>query len=146
MEAIKGFTGKNHFLSNFHKHEAINYQGLVAPTVEHLFQALKTADPKKRKEVLNAHSPGEAKRLGRKVPMRGDWEKIKIGIMTDLLRVKFAIPRFKQKLLQTGDAYLEETNDWGDHFWGANDKGYGQNWLGKCLMKVRDEIREQERR
>jgi ribA/ribD-fused uncharacterized protein len=136
-EPINGFFGQYNFLSNFYKHEAITYEGMTAVTVEHLFQAIKTLDPQERKMVLKAESPGEAKKLGQKVTLRPDWEKAKIRLMTEILKVKFSIPRLKKKLLATGDAYLEETNDWGDHFWGANKKGYGKNWLGKCLMEIR---------
>lgn len=144
-EGIKGFFGKYHFMSNFHKHEPITYDGMAAKTVEHIFQAVKTLDQGSRKIVIQADGPGEAKKLGQKVPLRSDWENVKVDIMLDILRVKFKIPRLRKKLLDTGDSYLEETNDWGDHFWGANKKGYGKNWLGKCLMKLRDEIRGEMR-
>ena len=43
----------------------------------------------------------------------------------------------RKKLLETGDRYLEETNWWGDDFWGGCN-GEGRNELGKILMKVRD--------
>ena len=139
-EPIKGFFGDNAFLSNFYKHEEIEWEGKKAKTVEHLFQAFKTNSIQERRKVLEAETPGEAKRLGRKVTMRLDWEEAKIGVMRNLLFMKFQIPRLQKKLLATGDAYLEETNNWGDHFWGANKNGYGQNWLGKLLMEVRLEI------
>ncbi len=44
-----------------------------------------------------------------------------------------------EKLLATGDAVLEEGNNWGDEFWGVVD-GRGMNWLGTLLMTVRDMI------
>jgi predicted NAD-dependent protein-ADP-ribosyltransferase YbiA (DUF1768 family) len=45
----------------------------------------------------------------------------------------------KEKLLATGDAILHEDSPT-DVFWGKK----GEDWLGKLLMKVRDEIRRFE--
>ena len=50
-------------------------------------------------------------------------------------------PELGNKLLETGNQELVEGNTWGDIFWGVCN-GKGQNWLGKILMMVRDEIRE----
>ena len=73
--------------------------------------------------------------------MRTDWEQIKVGVMKDLVLQKFTKHKeLKEKLLATGDAYLEETNTWNDIFWGVC-KGKGQNHLGKILMEVRKEIK-----
>lgn len=45
----------------------------------------------------------------------------------------------RQKLIDTGDKYLEETNHWMDFYWGYSwQKQVGQNNLGKILMKVRN--------
>jgi predicted NAD-dependent protein-ADP-ribosyltransferase YbiA (DUF1768 family) len=59
--------------------------------------------------------------------------------MEDLLRQKFQNPYLKNKLLATGNAEIEETNSWGDVFWGIC-KGVGENHLGKILMKIRSEL------
>ena len=40
------------------------------------------------------------------------------------------------RLIDTAGLYLEETNDWGDQFWGVD--GTGLNMLGHTLMFVRD--------
>lgn len=48
-----------------------------------------------------------------------------------------------QKLIATGNAYLEEGNQWGDKFWGTVN-GTGENMLGKILMKERDILRKSE--
>jgi predicted NAD-dependent protein-ADP-ribosyltransferase YbiA (DUF1768 family) len=61
--------------------------------------------------------------------------------MERCVRYKFTYDaELRQKLLATGDAILEEGNDWGDRVWGVVD-GVGKNRLGKILMKVRDELR-----
>ena len=47
-------------------------------------------------------------------------------------------PTLKQRLLATGQRYLEETNHWGDLYYGVDYRtGKGQNVLGQILMKVR---------
>lgn len=60
--------------------------------------------------------------------------------MLDLQRQKYTVPYLREKLLATGDAELVEGNTWGDRFWGVCN-GVGQNWLGRLLMQVRDEIK-----
>ena len=57
--------------------------------MEHAFQAAKTFDRTEKQSVGQAATPGLAKRLGRKVRLRPDWEQVKIGIMEELVRLKF---------------------------------------------------------
>ena len=66
--------------------------------------------------------------------------------MLDGLRYKFAIPELRDKLLATGDQYLEEGNSWHDNYWGNCDcprckDTMGRNMLGQLLMQVREEIK-----
>jgi predicted NAD-dependent protein-ADP-ribosyltransferase YbiA (DUF1768 family) len=49
----------------------------------------------------------------------------------------------REKLLQTGTAYLEETNHWGDQIWGTNEHGEGKNSLGEILMNLRELFKNQ---
>ena len=60
--------------------------------------------------------------------------------MEHFLTLKFSIPKFKKLLLATGDRYIEETNTWGDTFWGVCN-GKGENNLGKIIMKIRDTLK-----
>lgn len=50
------------------------------------------------------------------------------------------------KLLATGGQELIEGNRWHDTFWGRcvceRCKGTGQNWLGRLIMQVREELRK----
>jgi hypothetical protein len=142
MPPITHFHGDHFFLSNFYP-IALTVEGDVYPTLEHAYQALKTFDPAERQTVREAGSPSKAKRLGRRVTLRADWEKIKFDLMRDLLRQKFAHPDLRQLLLDTGAAELIEGNTWGDRVWGCTvsaGQWIGQNHLGKLLMEVRDEI------
>ena len=54
---------------------------MTYPTVEHAYQAAKTLDEDGRKAILEAPTPGKAKRMGRKVRMRPDWEDVKLSVM-----------------------------------------------------------------
>ena len=132
--AITSFQGQYRFLSNFWVEE----DGL---TVEHRFQAAKTNDILEKSRIMASITPGQAKRWGRLVHLRGDWESIKIQTMEDLVRTKFQDPNLAQALLATGDAELIEGNSWYDTYWGVNKfNGEGYNHLGVILMKIREEL------
>lgn len=140
---INEFDGKYAFLSNFYE-SPINFQGEIFPTVEHLFQARKTIDPNAFLEIRLAETPGRAKRLGRRVALRPDWEEIKDDVMMDALRRKFCNPNLFHLLAATGSEELVEGNTWHDNYWGdchcPRCKNIpGKNALGKMLMKLRDE-------
>lgn len=89
---------------------------------------------------LNGH---EAKKLGRKVALREDWDKIKLDVMKKVLEMKFLQnPDIKQKLIDTGDSELVEGNWWNDTFWGVC-RGEGENHLGKLLMELREAYKKE---
>ena len=82
-----------------------------------------------------------AKRMGRRVELRVDWETVKERIMYEICLAKFTQhSELAQKLLKTGTKYLVEGNYWGDTEWGVCN-GKGKNKLGKILMRVREELR-----
>lgn len=135
---IDSFKGQYDFLSNFHE-SPVHYDNVCYPTVEHAFVAAKSTDKDFRKQVLDCRTPGEAKKIGRKVKLRSDWELIKVKVMNTLLIEKFQDPDLREKLLATDGFELIEGNWWGDVFWGVCN-GDGKNVLGKLLMKIRQEI------
>lgn len=136
------FRGNLGFLSNFHE-ATIYVDGERYRSVEHAYQAYKTTDPWSRKLIREARTPGEAKKLGKSVLLRGDWDEVKIDLMRSFVRKKFENPFLRPLLLATDRATLVEGNTWNDTFWGVC-RGVGQNWLGKILMEVREEIRLEE--
>lgn len=138
MEPIDSFTGEFAFLSNFFP-SAIVWGGVSYPTLEHAFQAAKTDRAEERAKILSCPTPGGAKRMGKKVKLRPDWENVKLKVMEELVRQKFADPELKAKLLLTRDRVLIEGNHWNDTFWGVC-RGKGRNHLGRTLMKVREEL------
>lgn len=141
---IKHFRDIYSFLSNFY-YIRVEYEGVLYASVEHAYQAAKTLDLAERLTVQHAGHPGKAKRAGRKVTLRSDWQEVKVGVMRDLLRHKFRYPVLKALLLNTGDRALVEGNDWHDQFWGdcicpLHVGKPGGNMLGKLLMEVRGEL------
>ncbi len=134
---IISFRDEYFFLSNFYPVE-IKLDGIVYPNAEAAFQAQKTLDVEERRKFSMLKNPVQAKRLGRKVKLRDDWEEVKLYIMSEIVSQKFLQhPHLIEMLLQTGDEELVEGNKWGDRFWGVC-KGKGKNHLGKILMKIRD--------
>jgi len=141
-DPIRMFVGKFRYLSNYYRTDVV-FEGKVYRTVEHAFQAAKTLSEKERAKIRSSQDPGSAKRIGRRVTLREDWEDVKVGIMEDLVRQKFSRNFMKYKLLNTGDRELVEGNWWHDVFWGVDERtGEGRNELGKILMKIRDELKE----
>lgn len=142
MRVIDRFDGEYNFLSNFSDSPMKLNLGSLGTwsvlNVEEVFQAAKAVDDKDAIWVLQAGRPGMAKRRGRAIRKRDDWDEIKIDVMRMYVTAKFVQnPDLAQKLLDTGDAILIEGNTWGDRFWGTVN-GEGENWLGKILMEVRD--------
>ena len=142
---INQFRNKYRFLSNFWL-APVEFEGAVYPSVEHAYQAAKTISQADRlpfwKEFM---TPGQAKRRGSLLILRGDWGFIKFRTMQELVRSKFQIPHLKNKLLATGNRVLVEGNNWHDNFWGRcfckKCGGSGLNQLGRILMDVRDELK-----
>lgn len=139
MKTIESFSGENRFLSNFYPCD-MSVAGVRYPTLEHAFQAEKTTVQVERDLIRSARTPGQAKALGRRATLRPDWEAVKLDVMRELVRIKFSDKVLRAELLGTRDAKLVEGNTWNDVFWGVC-RGRGQNWLGRILMEVREEIR-----
>ncbi len=127
------------FLSNFHP-STITVEGKKYATIEHAYQAYKTLDESSRDLIRKSKSPADAKKLGRGVQMRPDWDEVKVDLMRGFVRKKFESPFLAHELLGTGDAELVYGNTWNDKFWGVC-RGTGLNWLGRILMETRDELR-----
>lgn len=144
---IKEFQGPYRFLSNF-------YEGLYPirvgdfdfKTAEHFYQALKTDDLTEAKKIEECATPGEAKRMGKTLTLRQDWEVVKDRAMEIVVSRKFlSDPELMPLLLRTGDAMLVEGNSWHDNYWGACscvhcDGKEKYNMLGQILMRLRKDF------
>ena len=149
MNKIDRFDGEYAFLSNFYE-APFEKDGIVYPTNEHFFQAMKTLDPKERQAIAEAATPGAAKRMGRKVKLRPDWNDVRYQAMKEGLALKFLThPELAEKLIETGDAWLIEGNYWHDNTWGDCHCPQcilidGKNWLGTLLTDLRRELKIRE--
>lgn len=138
MEPITQFRGKWTKFSNYSLC-SVWFDGHIYNSVEHAYQAAKSTDEATRREIRHCPTPNQAKKLGRTITIRPDWETIKVEVMRGLLKEKFAQEPERSLLKSTGNAELVEGNWWGDVFWGVCD-GKGENWLGRLLMEIRTEI------
>ena len=156
QKVIDTFRGDFEYLSNFYMRAPFeDRSGAVWKSVEHYYQAGKTFHPTYRNNIYMCQTPGDAKFLGSKCPLREDWGRIKEKIMRAALLMKFSQNLdIAKKLVSTQDFILIEGNTWHDNFWGdcQCDKckithkehpiGYtrGLNRLGIHLMSVRNEV------
>ena len=141
IPTIFGFEGNNRFLSNFHP-SPVRFEGITYPTAEHAFQAAKTLDKDQRIAVSEEPTPGRAKRAGRALTLREDWDDIRITVMSKVVGRKFIQNHdLMNRLHATGDALLVEATTWHDQFWGVcvctEHRGKGTNYLGTILMGLR---------
>lgn len=136
---ITSFSGKYQFLSNFYPCTIqMNILGetFVFMNAEAAFQAHKCVNPDEIKQFTEMTGK-QAKRAGRKVKLRSDWENVKDKIMEDVVNAKFdQNSDLREKLVATNNRPLIEGNTWNDRYWGVC-KGRGQNKLGDILMKCR---------
>jgi len=148
MNTISSFRGDYAFLSNFFELRIpIQHDNVSYPTVEHFFQAMKSLNPTVRSTIAALVHPGAAKKYGRSVQLRPDWEDAKISVMRFGLLLKFAAnPELKNQLLYTIESILVEGNYWHDNVWGnclcpKCVDIEGQNLLGYLLMETREVFR-----
>ncbi len=141
---IVGFYGREFYIFSNFSSFAVKWKGKVWPTSEHAYQAahfFKTA-PALARKIYKAKSAHEAFKLAEansdKAPK--NWEKIKVGIMEDIIRHKVKQnPYVMHKLMQTGKRLIVEDSP-KDSFWGWGPNRNGRNELGKVWMKIRSEI------
>lgn len=125
------FRNEYGFLSNMAP-SPVTLKGVTFPSVENAFQAMKTLDPEDWARFARL-TPAQAKRAGRTLPLRKDWEDVKLLVMQECLKRKFADPALMRKLRGI-PGHIQEDNSWGDTFWGVC-RGRGRNELGRLLME-----------
>lgn len=131
---INRFQGEYFFLSNFYP-ASVWYDGHLYPTVEHAYQAAKTLLWHQRRQIqlLDAEQANIAKRLGKTVKLRPEWnEGLRDYVMLDLVRQKFAEVSKQELLRLTRTEELVEGNNWHDLYW------------GKCTCRTRGHNNEGE--
>ncbi|MDD3694290.1 MAG: NADAR family protein [Candidatus Pacebacteria bacterium] len=139
---IKEFQNEYRWLSNMFPVE-IPFQGHTYRSVEHAYQAQKSKEISWKMFCTQEIYPKIVKKKSHEISLRLDWEEVKLGIMEELLFLKFSQKFFQTKLLETKDQEIQEGNDWDDVFWGVDKMtGIGENHLGKLIMKVREKLRK----
>lgn len=153
------FRGEYSFLSNF-ANCRLQVYNIICSSTEVAFQLSKTLIPEEIAQFVNL-APGEvfdikdntrtyesvdakkAKYLSHRITTRPDWHRVNKEIMYNILCIKFKHNDFfKRKLLATNSIEIIEHNKWNDEFWGVNEfTQKGENNLGKIIMRIRDEIR-----
>ena len=143
------------YLSNFYKSTFIDDDNISYYCSEQYLMAQKALlmnDYDIYEKILQAETPIQCKKLGRKVKNWNQqlWNKNKCEIMFSALYYKFSQNyKLKQKLLATGDSILAEASPY-DRIWGiglsledakSGKQWRGENLLGKLLMKVRDSLK-----
>lgn len=143
--AIMLFRGEYFFLSNFYEGKIFDYRGYKFTNTEAPFHAEKCWGRVKEFEM---ERPSQSKKLGRKILMREDWDKVKDQVMYNVCYAKFTQDEtLKAKLLATGDRELVEGNCHKDRCWGMTysqkyNLWIGENRLGIVLMKLREDLRK----
>jgi ribA/ribD-fused uncharacterized protein len=149
--------GVHDFLSNFYYTRLVVW-GVEFPTSEHAFQWAKSPlaayNAATVAELGSRTTPGQAKRRGNQVTLRPDWNDVQengmplaFNVMLEVCRAKFQDSLLADSLLATGDATIIEGNTWHDNTWGAcscSDCAHKakNNWLGKILMHIREELKK----
>lgn len=128
----------------------VEYEGIVYPNSECAWQSLKTFDMDSR-DKFATYTPAGAKKMGRRVSLRSDWEEVKYDLMVEVCYAKFSQNEgLKKILLSTGDEeIIENTTPWHDNIWGNCEcekckNKEGKNLLGKALMEVRKSLNNYE--
>lgn len=152
---IDRFEDDYFFLSNFYVNplEGVKFAGLRVASTEHAYQMTKATNEEDLSWVAAASTAGQAKKRGRRIFCRSDWDEIKIPVMRAVLASKFSWEsELSNRLLDTEDALLVEGNYWHDIFWGVchgkcrsgPHPSMGENWLGWCLMAQRAALRSRD--
>lgn len=122
-------------------------------TSEALYQACRFPySPNIQRLIISERSPMTAKMRSKpyRSETRADWDRQRVPIMRWCLRAKLIcnFDSFSSVLLSTGDAPIVEMKTKGADFWGASlqDNNYlvGPNVLGRLLMELREEVRNNE--
>ncbi len=134
------------FLSNMRLYP-IQALGTRFRASENLYQFSKL--PKElREEYIHRFPkmhPFVARKITRKLPVREDWEEIKLKVMFDVLRLKFYQHPYLLRQLLHIEGPLCEFNTWRDTYWGYDiNLQKGHNYLGKLLMLLRDAWKEKK--
>lgn len=144
--------------SQWYKHKMV-INGVTYNTAEQYMMAMKASvfgDTEAQEKIMRTNDPAKQKAIGRTVKNfnADEWSKISKSVVRRANFAKFEDPELKKILLDTGDKEIVEASPY-DKIWGiglgeddprALDKSQwqGLNWLGECLMDVREHLKHEE--
>lgn len=139
-EAIYWFSNPYEPLNNWSAH-AVRIGGEEFKTVEHAYHYQKYKDdhPEVAKIIKEAPSPWAAMQIDRMhvKKRRSDWQKVKVGIMTELVTLKHTQNEDVRGILKrSAGKRIVENSPW-DDFWGIGKDNNGENMMGKIWMQIR---------
>lgn len=135
------FKNEYRWLSNFTPCTII-LNGITYPSVEHAYMSAKSDDVRWYLKCADESiKPGAIKKMSRGILLVRSWDLIKIDVMWECLNQKFRQEPYKTMLIETGNAFIQEGNFWGDTFWGVDlNSKQGENRLGKMIMEIREKL------
>lgn len=131
------FRNEYDFLSNFYR-SPIVVGKYTFQCAEAAFQAMKCT---KESDViaLTKMNGAEAKKFGRRVDLRKNWNTYRLRAMQYVLDLKFQQNPGLLSRLKAIEEPIVENNTWNDTFWGVCN-GVGKNHLGKILTAIKEKV------
>lgn len=134
---FSSYTQGYEWLSNFYEKSFI-FKGHPCLTAEGAYQRMKSPSLDMETHIALMEANGAtARKIGKTVDLRSDWDTYRIEAMALVLDAKFSDGTLAQKLIATGNTQLVHSSPW-DTYWGVDNKGKGKNMLGKLLMELRE--------
>jgi N-glycosidase YbiA len=134
------------YFSGYSAH-AVEYEGILYPTVEHAYHCQRYSDAAITNEILTARSPRKAWEISQKykAQQRADFSDRKAHIMEELNRAKMLQHEDIQRaLIESNDMPIIKhifTGSPADGFWDDGVDGAGRNEMGKIWMRLREELK-----
>ena len=136
--------GEYNYLSNYSNY-GFYINNIFYKTVEHYYQSEKYLDNEIKQKIINAPTPKEASMLGKEQEnkIRKDFKLIKNDVMYKGIYEKFIQNKsIMYKLIETRNKTIVEKNV-EEYYWGTSKDEPSDNNIGKILMKVRTDIKNQ---
>ena len=116
--------------------------GIEYACSESYYQSMKSFGHRQHEEyheAIRTCNPDDAWALGRRVPLRDDWDQAQIDVMRKAVYAKFTQNDMLRALLCSTSSYpLVQIKI--DPVWGSMSDGSGANMLGVLLMELRDQL------